>query len=84
MQAFENVEPPILEGIPVAQGSGKRKSPTAPVAPPPSEASCETLDPEAAKEEEEPLPLTQPGPRVDVRYLLLSICIEPTQANDPA
>ena len=83
MQAFENVEPPILEGIPVAQGSGKRKSPTAPVAPPPSEASCETLDPKAA-EEEELLPLTQPGPRVDVRYLLLSIGIEPTQANDPA
>ena len=83
MQAFENEELPILEEHPVARGSGKRKSPTAPVAPPPTEASRETPDPKVAKEEE-PLPLTLPGPRVDVRSLLLSIGREPTPASDPA
>ena len=78
MQAFEDEEPSLLGGIPAAQGSGKRKSPAALVAPPPTEASRETPDPEVA-EEEEPLPLMQPRPRVDVRSLLLPIGREPLQ-----
>ena len=44
MQVFEDEEPPLLDGIPVIQESGKRKSPAAPMAPPPTEVSPETLD----------------------------------------
>jgi hypothetical protein len=76
-------ELPTLEGISVAQGSGKRKSPTTPVAPPPTEASHEVPDLEAI-EEEEPLPLTQPGPSVDMLSLLLPLGGGATQANEPA
>ena len=83
MHAFEDEEPSLLGGIPAAQGSGKRKSPAALVAPPPTEASRETPDPEVAKEEE-PLLLTQPRPRADVSSLLLPIGREPTQVSDPA
>ena len=83
MHAFEGEEPPTREEISVAQGSGKRKSPAAPVALPPTEASRETPDPEVAKEEE-PLLLTQPRPRADVSSLLLPIGREPTQVSDPA
>ena len=53
MQVLVVEDPPLLDKIPVAQGSGKRKSPSALVAPPPTEVSPETSDPEAA---EEPLP----------------------------
>ena len=53
MQVLEDEDAPLLDRIPIAQGSGKRKSPSALVAPPPTEVSPETSDPEAA---EEPLP----------------------------
>lgn len=53
MQVLVDEDPPLLDRIPVAQGSGKRKSPSALVAPPPTEVSPETSDPEAL---EEPLP----------------------------
>jgi len=79
MQVLEDEDPLVLDKIPVAQGSGKRKSPSALVAPPPTEVSPKTSDSEAA---EDPLPLTQPGLRVDVRSLLLPIGEEPTQANE--
>ena len=81
MQVLVYEDPPLLDRIPVAQGSGKRKSPSALVAPPPTEVSPETSDPEAA---EEPLLLTQPGLRVDVRSLLLPIGEEPSLANQSA
>ena len=81
MQVLVDEDPPLLDRIPVAQGSGKRKSPSALVAPPPTEVSPETSDPEAA---EEPLLLTQPGLRVDVRSLLLPIGEEPNLANQSA
>ena len=53
MQVLEDEDVPLLDRIPIAQGSGKRKSPSALVAPPPTDVSPETSDPEAA---EEPLP----------------------------
>ena len=83
MRVSKNEEPPLLDGIPVAQGSDKRKSPATPIAPPLTEVSPRISDPEAA-EGEEPLPMTQPGLRVDVRSLLLPREEEPTQANESA
>ena len=83
MRFSKDEEPPLLDGIPVAQGSDKRKSPAAPIAPPLTEVSPETYDPGGA-EGEDPLPLTQPGLRVDVRSLLLPREEEPTQANESA
>ena len=83
MRVSKNEEPPLLDGIPVAQGSDKRKSRATPIAPPLTEVSPETYDPGGA-EGEDPLPLTQPGLRVDVHCLLLPQEEEPTQANESA
>ena len=80
MQASEQEEFPILEGIPIARGSGKRKSLIASSASPTIGATHEGPDPEAAKGKE-PLPLTQPRAMEDVCSLLRG---EPTQANKPA
>ena len=41
MQVFEDEILPFLNGIPVTQGSGKRKNTTASIAPPPTEVSPE-------------------------------------------
>ena len=59
---IEDDEAPILEGIPIAHGSGKRKCIEAPPAPPPTEASREVPEPDAVGDEEI-LPLTQPPPK---------------------
>ena len=82
MQAFEREEFPILEGIPIARGSSKRKSLIASLASPPTGPTHEGSDPEAAKGKE-PLPLTQPRLMEDVCSLLVPRG-EPTQANKPA
>ena len=42
--AIEDEEAPILEGIPIAPRSSKRKSPDATPAPPPSERNSEVSD----------------------------------------
>src|SRR5688572_837107 len=44
MVAIEDDEAPILEGIPIAPGPSKRKSPDATPAPPPSERNSEVSD----------------------------------------
>ena len=77
VQASEREEFPILEGIPIAQGSDKRKSLIASSASPTIGS-----DLEAAKGKD-PLPLTQPRPMEDVCSLLVPRG-EPTQANKPA
>ena len=77
-------EAPILEGIPVAQGSGKQKHIEAPPPPPPTEVSREAFEPEAAEEEEELLPLTQPRPRDDVHSLLIPLEDTSSSEEEPA
>ena len=82
MQASEREEFPIVEGIPIARGSSKRKSLIASSASPTIGATHEGPDPEAAKGKE-PLPLNQPRLMEDVCSLLVPRG-EPTQANKPA
>ena len=82
MQASEREEFLILEGIPIARGSGKRKSLIASSTSPTIGATHEGPDLEAAKGKE-PLPLTQPRPMEDVCSLLVPRG-EPTQAKKPA
>jgi regulator of protease activity HflC (stomatin/prohibitin superfamily) len=65
MQALEDREPMILEGIPIMSlNTERRLDVEGPSAPPPTEISHKALELEPSKEEN--IPLTQPPPKDDV------------------
>jgi hypothetical protein len=72
MRDFPDEEPPILDGIPVIHGSSKRKSPEAPLAPPPTEAPGESPE------------VVEPSPgQSDMFSLLIPLEDHSIQGEDP-
>ncbi|CAN6363219.1 unnamed protein product [Urochloa humidicola] len=79
MQTIEDGEALALDEIPIINGSGKRKSPDAPRAPPPTEVSREVSELEISEDED--LPLTQPPPK-DIGHSSLVPLGDPLTAEE--